>query len=120
MSKVSEHFDREEFACHCGCGFGSVDVELLGVLEDIRARFKKPIKITSPNRCRRHNNEIGGAINSYHTKGMATDIIVKDTLPEYVYDYLCEKYPDKYGIGKYNHWTHIDVRDSKSRWDKTL
>lgn len=118
--KISEHFSRDEFACQCLCGFDSVDVELLNVLEELRNHFGKPIRITSGNRCRTHNNEIGGAISSQHTKGLAADIQVRDTSSVEVYEYLDSKYPNKYGLGKYNFWTHIDVKPGPARrWDKT-
>jgi hypothetical protein len=34
-----------------------------------------------------------------------------------VADYLEEKYPDKYGIGRYIGRTHLDIRKTKARWD---
>ncbi|MBR3569238.1 MAG: hypothetical protein IKN96_00345 [Oscillibacter sp.] len=44
------------------------------------------------------------------------NISVKGVPPEKVYAYLTGKYPNKYGIGKYQTFTHIDVRPSKARW----
>lgn len=114
MVKLNEYFSREEFACKCGCGFDAVDAELLSVLTDIREKFG-PTFLTSGNRCPKHNAAIGGAYGSQHTKGIAADFMTP-AHPREVQDYLEEKYPDKYGIGRYDNRTHIDVRSTKARW----
>ena len=49
--KLNKYFHRSEFACKCGCGFDTVDTELLKVLTRLRVRFNKPVKITSACRC---------------------------------------------------------------------
>ena len=109
-------FKREEFACQCGCGFDTVDYELAEVLDDVRLYFREPVTITSGCRCASHNRSIGGAENSQHVMGRASDIKVKDTEPRLVYNYLNSKYPEKYGIGLYSGWVHIDTRNNKARW----
>ena len=113
-----KHFKRHEFACKCGCGFDAVDIELLGVLADIRKHFDSKVFILSGCRCRPYNVKINGSENSQHIYAKAADIRVKDIEPGVVAQYLEEKYNSKYGIGKYSTWTHIDVRLSKARWDK--
>jgi uncharacterized protein YcbK (DUF882 family) len=115
---IKGHFKRSEFSCKCGCGFSSMDAELLEVLEDVRAHFNSPIKINSGCRCQKHNKEIGGAETSMHTKGMACDFVVLNlNNQDPVADYLENKYQDKYGIGRYVGRTHVDVREGKARWD---
>ena len=116
MSKLSKHFSRVEFACRCGCGFDTVDVELLEVLTTIRCAFNSPVTITSPCRCEKHNVNIGGSYGSKHKRGIAADIVVKGVTPDEVYKYLDDTYPTSYGIGKYESFTHIDVRHKKARW----
>ena len=125
MGNVGKYFDREEFSCKgtdCGtdgknCGFNAVDAELVQVLDDVREHFGKPVMITSGCRCRKHNAKVGGAKNSTHVFGIAADIRVKDIDAKEVYKYLDEKYSNKYGIGKYTGWTHIDVRtNGPIRW----
>lgn len=118
MNKISDNFSREEFACKCGCGFNTVDVELVKVLEDIRKYFGKPIHINSGCRCVTHNKAEGGGPTSKHLQGIAADIVVKDINETIVADYLEALYPDKYGIGRYVGRTHIDVREQKARWSK--
>ena len=114
--KVSENFNRSEFACGCGCGFSTVDIELVKLLELVRITFKQPITITSACRCELHNTAVGGSYGSKHKQGIAADIIVKGTSPADVYKFLDNHAPNKYGVGLYDDFTHIDVRQNKSRW----
>lgn len=121
MSLGSLFFKREEFACKCGCGFDVVDVELLDALEDVRYHFDAPVKITGPNRCAAHNATIPGAEpKSQHTLGKAVDFKVIGVHEDEVADYLEEQYPNTYGIGRYRGRTHLDVRETKARWDKRV
>lgn len=116
MGDVSAFFNRYEFACKCGCGFNSVDFELLHVLEDVRQHFDRPTTINSGCRCPEYNEKIGGKKGSKHRHGIAADIVVKNVQPCDVFAYLNRNYPDKYGMGNYETFTHIDVREVKTRW----
>ncbi|MCW1830249.1 D-Ala-D-Ala carboxypeptidase family metallohydrolase [Enterobacter asburiae] len=116
MGDLSKHFSRSEFACHCGCKFDSISPELITVLEDARAHFCAPVKINSGYRCEKHNAKIGGVTNSPHVQGIAADIVVSGRTPAIVADYLECKYPDRYGVGRYSIFTHIDVRQTRARW----
>ena len=116
MSLQSEFFTRSEFACRCGCGGDAVDAELLKVLEDIRRHFNRPVNVNSGYRCITHNRRSGGKDSSQHLLGKAADIEVSGVSPGDVRDYLYHKYPDRYGIGAYLDFTHIDVRSNKARW----
>ena len=116
---LSPHFRESEFACnHCGdLGANGIDKELLMVLERLRKDLgDNPVTITSGYRCSTHNSNVGSTENSQHRKGTAADIQVKNVAPNTVHAYLVGKYPDKYGIGRYSSFTHIDVRDYKARW----
>ena len=111
-----KYFNRNEFACRCNCGFATVDYELAIVLDELREHFNSPASINSGCRCETHNKKIGGSANSKHINGTAADVSIKDVLSDDVYDYLDSKYPNTYGIGRYNSWTHIDIRSQKARW----
>lgn len=113
---ISKYFKRREFACKCGCGQDTVDAELLKILEDVREHFGRPVIINSANRCPTHNKRVGGASKSVHLTGKAADIRVKDVAPDIVHAYLTSKYAGKYGIGKYNTFTHVDSRSTPARW----
>ena len=116
MGDLSEHFSRSEFACKCGCEFDTVDAELIKVLEKIRAYFQKPVTINSACRCINHNRNIGSKDTSQHVKGKAADIVVKGINSKNVHEFLIGKFKVRYGIGKYDTFTHIDVRSNKARW----
>lgn len=117
--QVSKYFKQSEFDCKCGCGQTVHSPELFQVLDDVREHFGVPVTINSGKRCIKRNQQVRGAPNSRHVVGDAADITVKCINPSKVHEYLTKKYPDKYGIGKYKTFTHIDVRAYKSRWDMT-
>lgn len=119
MGNLSEHFSRSEFACKCGCGFDTVDAELIKVLEKVRDHFKAAVMINSGCRCKKRNKDVGGSSKSDHLVGKAADVRVKGVHADDVADYFIRLYPNKYGIGRYVGRTHIDVRSGKpSRWDE--
>ena len=118
MGDLSTHFSRREFMCKCGCGFATVDSELLTVLEALRAHFDSTVRINSGCRCPSHNRAIGGSTDSEHTRGTAADIVVDGFPASTVYDWLIRSFPGRYGIGLYPGWTHIDVRLRPARWMK--
>lgn len=98
--QLSPHFHRSEFVCPCGCGVGTVDAELLELLEAVRDVFG-PVAIHSGYRCAEHNRQIGGAPNSYHTKGQAADIKALESSIEDVAAWINNAYPDQYGVITY-------------------
>ena len=113
---VSDNFKVREFACKDGSDVVFVSEELVDVLQDVRNFFGKAVVINSAYRTVQHNAAVDGSKNSYHCYGMAADIVVRGVPAANVYKYLDEKYPNKYGIGKYSGFTHIDVRSTKARW----
>lgn len=117
---LSPHFREAEFDCnHCGKYGDTISMELIGVLEDCRAHFGKSITINSGVRCDYHNAAVGGAKNSRHKveNADAADVVVRDVAPSLVHQYFVDTYPGRYGIGKYNSFTHIDTRPGGSaRW----
>ena len=112
----TKHFDIREFSCKCGCGVTKPCSELFAVLELVRVHFNKPVTINSSYRCEKHNAEVGGAKNSKHKLGIAADIVVKGVEPKLVYQFIDATFPNSYGLGSYNSFTHIDVRPIKARW----
>ena len=117
MGDISKNFSRSEFECECGCGFATVDIELMGLLEKVRHYFGgKRVTINSGCRCSDHNKAIGGSKNSRHMQGIAADIVIDGVHPLSVYGYIDSIAPDRYGLGSYPTFTHIDVRPNKARW----
>lgn len=113
---LSKHFRRKEFACKCGCGFDTVDYELIVTLENLRDHFGAPIMIDSGCRCKKRNQQVGGKVKSQHMLGKAADIRVIGIMPKEVAEYLDWIYPHSHGIGDATSFTHIDVREKKARW----
>lgn len=77
-NKVSAHFTWREFTCKCGGRYSTcrrviIDRRLLHKLETYRLRAG-PITIVSGYRCPSHNRAVGGATNSQHLYGKASDI----------------------------------------------
>jgi len=112
---LSEYFTRKEFECKCGCGFDTVDCELLEVLNKIREHFG-PVVINSACRCQSHNKSVGGRLDSFHLIGRAADITVKEATPDEVYTFLSTQYPNHFGVICYNTFVHVDSRGSKYRF----
>lgn len=116
MGDLTEHFNRSEFACKCGCGFDTIDVETLTLLEMLRQFFREPITITSACRCHEHNAVIGGSQKSLHTQGRACDIVVHNVTPMAVWHKADELLQGKGGLGLYDSFVHVDTRTGTARW----
>lgn len=128
----SVNFSRSEFACKCGCGFDTIDFELVETLQKIRNRLEaemgRPIRmnITSACRCDSHNKSVGGSDGSFHKKARAADVQAEMNVgianeewiavpPEVVHGMADEM--DVGGLGSYDSFTHIDTRHGRSRWE---
>jgi uncharacterized protein YcbK (DUF882 family) len=119
MGDMTLHFSRAEFACNCGCGFDTVDIGTLLVLENVRMHFNAAVVINSGCRCADWNKKCGGATDSLHLKARAADIAVAGVSPSKVADYV-ENGPlkGKGGVGRYNTFTHVDTRSNgPARWN---
>ena len=74
-----KHFSEKEFWCRC-CGELPEDVArnvralVKEVLDPLREKYGKPIRVNSGYRCKHHNLEVGGAVGSQHMKGEAADV----------------------------------------------
>lgn len=113
--QLSEFFYRHEMACKCGCGADSMDVETLRIADEVRRFNNSPITPTSGHRCVKHNRHEGGEEDSQHLYARALDLPVTD--PRAVYQYLCWKYPNRYGFGLYESFVHVDSRSGPpKRW----
>lgn len=115
--KISTNFRVSEFACKDGTDPIFIDSELVSVLQKIRSHFGKAVTITSAYRTPSHNAKAGGALYSQHLYGKAADIKVSGVAPKKVAQYAETLLKNYGGIGIYSTFTHIDVRDSCSRWN---
>lgn len=113
---LSPHFTVREFACHDGSDTVLIDDRLVTLLENIRDKFGKPVRINSAYRTAKYNAKIGGVSNSYHVKGMAADIVAQGVPSKCIAQYAetlgCG------GIGWYERkkFVHIDTRKNRVCW----
>lgn len=114
--KLSANFTLKEMQSHDNDDKVLVDPELVTYLQKIRDHFGKSVKINSGYRTPSHNAKVGGTKNSYHTKGMAADIVISGVSPKRVAQYA--EAIGLNGIGWYENkrFTHIDTRANKVFW----
>lgn len=139
MGDLTRNLSRFEFDCPCGCAETPVDFDLPTVIQDCIDHFaliahgkhrnfeRVACTITSGYRCADYNASISGASKtSKHILGMAadhrmeyvfTDGTRKTVSNDDIAEYYLTRYPDKFGIGRYNGRTHLDTRQSVARWD---
>lgn len=122
---MTTNFSKEEFDCADG---SAMPLEVLNnvidvakQLEIVRAHFNAPITVNSAYRNPVYNRQVGGAVNSQHLSGKAADIVVSGISPDDVADAI-EFLMDEGlilsgGIGRYNTFTHYDIRGKKVTWD---
>lgn len=126
--KLTENFSIEELNKH---NFDMPDevldnLKMLAVqLEIIRAHFNAPVRINSGYRNLEYNRNIGSKDTSQHVLGTAADIVVSGVSPDDVADaieFLINTGMLKEGgVGRYNSFTHYDIRGSRARWNyKTI
>lgn len=115
---ISEHFGVWEFKCKDNSRVIVLSKALVELLEKVREHFKRPVVINSGYRTVQYNSKLpNSSPKSQHTLGKAADIRVTGVSPAKVYAYLNQLYPNSHGIGIYNTFVHVDVREKKSRWD---
>lgn len=114
--RLSKNFTLKEMQSHDNADIVLVDEKLTAYLQMIREHFGKSVKISSGYRTAAHNAKVGGAKNSYHTKGMAADIIVYGISSKRVAQYA--EAIGILGIGWYEgqKFTHIDTRTARYFW----
>lgn len=115
--KLSDNFRVKEFACEDGSDVIFVAPALVTILQKVRTHFGKAVTINSAYRTPTHNKKVGGAAYSQHLYGTAADIVVKGVAPKTVAAYVEKLLPKSGGIGIYGTFTHVDVREVRSRWN---
>lgn len=124
MGDLTKNISRHEIACKCGCGYDTIDFETIKIVQETCDHFTNVsgserviLDITSGARCAEHNNRVGGAAGSQHPQNRAIDFRIRGVNPFKVYDYLNERFPNKYGLGRYKTFTHVDSRTTgMGRW----
>ena len=126
--KLTENFSLEELNKHKFYMPDDVldNLKMLAVqLEIIRAHFNAPVTINSGYRNLEYNRNIGSKDTSQHVLGTAADIVVKGVSPDDVADaiefLIMGGMLKEGGVGRYNTFTHYDIRGTRARWNyKTI
>lgn len=124
--KLTENFSLDEFKSKDGSAFPAEVVQNLAILAEqlqaLRDEVQKPITVLSGYRSPAHNLKIGGAKESFHVKGMASDLQVAGMTPsqlaEVIEKLIKEGKMKQGGIGIYPTFVHYDFRNKKIRWKK--
>jgi len=118
MGDLSKNFSKSEFRCKCGeCSPVLPPDELIEVMQHIREHFDLPVTVHSGHRCKDYNRRVGGASRSKHLTAEACDFTILGVSNDKIQEYVLNHYQGKYGIGRYNNFTHVDVRKGPARWD---
>lgn len=116
--KISPHFAEYEFRCSDLTRVVVLNKALIDLLEVIRNHYNKPVHINSAYRTVQYNSKLKNASpKSQHIFGNAADIRINGVTPLQLYTWLNSKYPNSLGLGIYDTFVHVDVREGKSRWD---
>ena len=126
--KLTHNFSKSEFECKSGEDMPLdvlENVKLLAIqLQKIREYVGKPIRINSAYRSEAHNKAIGGVKTSQHILGKAADITIDTFTPDEVVSIIENMLTNEMlggfyigGLGSYNTFTHVDIRDKKARWN---
>ena len=117
--KISEHFSKKDFVCHCGDCDKSVKVSmgLVGGLELLRSRLNKNrVHIKTGHMCSTAAEKQSKIKRNFHLTGVAADIAV-DTVNLVDVFKAAEEIPEFMGIGLNltDGHVHVDTRKADVR-----
>lgn len=105
--KDIKHFKKKEFDCP-DYGRNEMNEQFVKMLDDMREELGEPISIASGFRCAVHNRAVGGVPDSAHLRGLAADIVTKNSAIRYkIIGYAIRHSVNRIGIGK--DFVHIDI-----------
>ena len=128
--RLSPHFTVEEFDCHDGSkvmkrDYNGLEFLCRTYLEPMRKKYGR-VTVNSGYRTKAYNARIGGASKSYHVytihdgNDQAADITCARGNPTQWASTLNwlrkNKRGGRGGLGVYNNFCHIDLRDYKADW----
>jgi len=125
VGDLTKNISRTELKCQCGnCNYQFADFETIMAIQfacnhfaELLNRPKVTLIITSAARCPEHNKTVGGARNSYHQTGAAIDHVIKDVSNYELAEFYRRNYPNKFGVGEYRNFVHLDSRPDAARWE---
>lgn len=85
MKWQARYFSEVETMCKCGCGLSLMDQEFMDRLDYLRAKWGKPLIVTSGYRCENHPIEASKERPGSHNTGKAVDIkVVRSDMYEFL------------------------------------
>lgn len=126
MSLTSLHFSNDELKCHgttcgpggqTGCNVNGVQQSILDALEQFRLTSgRKPVILDDAYRCKIHNAQVGGTVDSTHLEGLAADIRIEGLTGAQLQT-IALQCPLITAIGRddYENYIHIDTRSTETR-----
>ena len=118
-----KNFEPDEFHCKCCGTIGNEHTarHLAWTLQRVR-NMVGPLKINSGYRCPKHNKTVGGVKNSQHVMSTAVDLIASEVNPNKLQETMLglmehNSIPNG-GLGRYDTFTHYDIRLTPARWDQ--
>lgn len=116
---ITPHFSFSELVCPC-CGELIEDdlfTRHMDKLEEMRELAGFRIVVNSGHRCEKHNLEVGGSLDSMHMR-FATDIRPESRDSHELRILYRIALQQKWGgIGVYDSWVHVDLREQLARWN---
>jgi len=108
-----KYFKLKEFDSPDEPGSGKhMNKEIVHMLDAVRKKFGKPIKINSGYRTIARNKKIGGVADSSHLKGLAADISCSNSVDRFkLLNLLLEVGFNRIGIAK--SFIHVDIDKNK-------
>lgn len=96
------------FACPCGSCLVKPKLELVILLDAMREKAGRPVRVTSGPRCPAHNTAVGGREGSAHLTGDAVDLNVGSSHERFALlrAALAVGF-ERVGIGK--NFLHVDI-----------
>lgn len=128
--RLSKHFTVEEFDCHDGTRvspreYNGLEYLCRQFLEPLRKKYGR-VTINSGFRTASYNRQIGGASNSFHIytihdgNDQAADVRCAKGNSRQWHAFMNSirnrKRNGKGGLGLYNSFVHVDIRDYKADW----
>jgi uncharacterized protein YcbK (DUF882 family) len=123
--QLTKNFNLSEFKCKDGTTVPAEYLDnvarLANSLQALRDYLGAPIRINSSYRHESYNKAVGGSKSSQHLYARAADITADGYTPDQVADaietLIEERLMHNGGLGRYNTFTHYDVRSYVARWD---
>lgn len=125
MGDLTKNISAHELKCKCGnCDVTILDDEpVIEVVQSACDYFSAKLgsdrvllHITSGARCYEYNRTIGSNDNSRHPRANAIDHYIDGVSMYDLAEFYRCKFPERFGVGEYPNFVHIDTRRSKARW----